>query len=323
MQVSSNEAAQFLEAVTGIPVPGLPPKLLYSASDVAFNGRDAVRQVAGEFEALLANSQPLVDRLWQAELAAEPLDTPEQRAGLKGRLTDLADSIADSNVKHEYLAEFRARTDAQFGRGPRAFDARPARGAAPARGKRDKRGNWQPPEAPPGATMRGLGSSGLDPVLAKAVLAGLLRHPAEIARHIEVLGSLRSASGALGHLFEAVVDVALEDRQLDSGKVLTILARSGFDQVASDLMRADTLPFSFTRPVPADAAKAREDLNEAIAVMVEQPAVDAALADATAALSRDGSEEAFTRQVALSRKRQELLERLANLKLADEQDFDD
>ncbi|AQR73221.1 DNA primase [Sphingomonas sp. LM7] len=279
---------------------------------------------ANAFEALLKAPQPLVDRLWQSEVAAEPLDTPEQRAGLKRRLTELAGSIAEPNVKHEYLAEFRERLDTHFGRGPRAYEARTQRGpAAPARGKRDKRGNWQPPEAMPGATMRGLvASGGLDPILARAVLAGLIRHPAEIARHMEVLGSLRSASGALGKLFEAVIDVALEDRQLDSGKVLTILARSGFDSVASDLLRADTLPFSFTRN-QADEARAREDLNEAIAVMVAQPAVDAALAEATAVLVRDGSEEAFTRQVALSRKRQELQARLANLMLADEEEFDD
>ncbi|MDP5278581.1 DNA primase [Sphingomonas sp. DG1-23] len=277
---------------------------------------------AAAFEALLKAPQPLVDRLWQSELAAEPLDTPEQRAGLKRRLGALAESIADGNVKHEYLAEFRERIDAHFGRGPRAFEARSPRGPAPARGKRDRRGNWQPPEAPPSAIARSLGAGGLDPILARAVLAGLIRHPAEIARHMEVLGSLRSASGALGKLFEAVIDVALEDRQLDSGKVLTILARSGFDSVASDLLRADTLPFSFTRN-QADEAKAREDLNEAIAVMVAQPAVDAALAEATAALSRDGSEEAFTRQVALSRTRQELHARLANLMLADEEDFED
>jgi DNA primase len=276
---------------------------------------------AAAFEALLKSPQPLVDRLWQAEIAAEPLDTPEQRAGLKRRLGALADSIGDANVKHEYLAEFRARTDAHFGRGPRAFEARTQRGpGAPARGKRDRRGNWQPPEAPPGATMRGVHSGGLDPILAKAVLAGLIRHPAEIARHMEVLGSLRSASGALGKLFEAVIAVAIEDRQLDSSKVRTILARSGFDQVASDLLRADTLPFSFTRP-RADAEKAREDLGEAIAVMVALPAVDAALAEAT--LGADANDAAFARQQALMQQRRALGERLANLMLADEDDFEE
>jgi DNA primase len=270
---------------------------------------------AAAFEALLKSPQPLVDRIWDSEVAAEPLDTPERRAGLKRRLGELAQSIADANVKSEYQAEFRRRFDDLFARQPRAFQ--PQNAARPR-----QKGTWKPPETMPGTAMRGVRAGGIDPVLAKAVLAGLIRHPAEIARHMEVLGSLRSASGALGKLFEAVIDVALEDRQLDSGKVLTILARSGFDSVASDLLRADTLPFSFTRK-QADEARAREDLNEAIAVMVARPAVDAALAEATAALSRDGSEEAFARQVALSRKRQELEARLANLMLADEEDFDD
>ncbi|KRC81930.1 DNA primase [Sphingomonas sp. Root241] len=269
---------------------------------------------AAAFEALLRAPQPLVDRIWQSEVAAEPLDTPERRAGLKRRLSELAQTIADPNVKSEYQAEFRRRFDELFARQPREFRPQSPRAR--------QKGPWKPPEAMPGITMRGVRADGIDPVLAKAVLAGLIRHPAEIARHMEVLGSLRSASGALGKLFEAVIDVALEDRQLDSGKVLTILARSGFDSVASDLLRADTLPFSFTRS-QADEARAREDLNEAIAVMVARPAVDAALAEATAALSRDGSEEAFTRQVALSRKRQELEARLANLMLADEEEFDD
>jgi len=321
---SAGQKAALRAAYRALPMLQPGRSLAFVTLPDGLDPDDLVRSKgAAAFEALLRAPQPLVDRLWQAELAAEPLDTPEQRAGLKRRLGALADSIGDPNVKHEYLAEFRERTDAHFGRGPRAFEARGPRGAPAPRGKRDKRGNWQPPEAMPGATMRGVAAGGgLDPILARAVLAGLIRHPAEIARHMEVLGSLRSASGALGKLFEAVIDVALEDRQLDSSKVLTILARSGFDSVASDLLRADTLPFSFTRQ-QADEARAREDLNEAIAVMVAQPAVDAALAEATAALSRDGSEEAFTRQVALSRKRQELESRLANLMLADEEDFDD
>ncbi|MBX3564650.1 MAG: DNA primase [Sphingomonas sp.] len=285
---------------------------------------DLVRtQGPAAFEALLAKAQPLVDRLWQSEIAAEPLDTPEQRAGLKRRLGELANTIAEPNVRAEYLAEFRERTDAHFGRGPRSFQPSAQRGPSFARGKRDKRGNWIPPEAPPSATVRGVQAGGLDPILARAVLSGLIRHPAEIARHMEVLGSLRNASGALGKLFEAVIDVALEDRQLDQGKVLTILAKSGFDSVASDLLRADTLPFSFTRPKTVDEAKAREDLNEAIAVMVAQPAVDAALAEATAALIEDTTDEAFARQQALSRQRQELEARLANLMLADDENLDE
>jgi DNA primase len=120
-------------------------------------------------------------------------------------------------------------------------------------------------------------------------------------------------------LFEAVVDLALEDQALDSGRVLTILAKSGFDSVASDLLRADTLPFSFTQKT-ADAQRAAADLNEAIAVLVAGPEVDRALAEATAALQAEGSDEAFARQNALVREQAALRHRLANLVLADEDD---
>ncbi len=86
---------------------------------------------------------------------------------------------------------------------------------------------------------------------------------------------------------------------------------------------ADALPFSFPLAEAKDEAKAREDLDEAIAVMVAQPAVEAALAEATAAVAEGFTEDAFARQVALLRKRQELEERLANLMLADDGNLDD
>lgn len=326
---SAGQKAALRAAHRALPMLAPGRSLAFVTLPQGLDPDDLVRsQGPAAFEALLGRPEPLVDRLWASEVAAGPLDTPEQRAGLKRRLTELAEQIQDPNVKHEYIAEFRARADQQFGRGPREFH-KDQRGQAPARpqqrGTRNARGGWQPPEPPPSHLIKGVQASGLDPILARAVLAGLIRHPVEIARHMEILGSLRSASGALGRLFEAVVEVALTNpasRQLDSEDFLTILARSGFDSVASELLRADTLPFSFTRPA-ADVAKAREDLGEAIAVMAAQPAVDVALAEATAALMRDGTEEAFARQVALSRQRQELQDRLANLMLAEDGVFEE
>jgi DNA primase len=259
-------------------------------------------------EALLRDAEPLVDRLWKAELAAEPLDTPEQRAGLKRRLADLANGVADPSVKYEYQAEFRRRFDAHFAPPPR----KPFTPFVPRKpGER-----WKPPPAPVTPDAHAVRAAGIDRVLAKAVLAGLIRHPAEIARHLEVLGSLRMADGALGRLFEAVVDLALEDGgrdgTLDSAGLVSILARSGFEGVASDLLRADTMPYSFTQP-GGDPARAHADLDEAIAILVAQPEVERALAEATIAMQARFSEDAFELQVALVREQQALRDRLANL----------
>ncbi len=264
------------------------------------------------FEVVLAETQPLVERLWASELAAGPLGTPEERAGLKQRLNELAQGIADPSVKHEYLSDFRRRFDAHFAPPPRVWNA-------PRAASTQKGGKWRP--APPAGgdhpQAQGVKASGIDPVLAKAVLAGLIRHPAEIARHVEILGSLRFAGGALGRLFEAVVDVALEDQALDSGRLRTILASSGFDQMATDLLRADATPYSFTQKT-AEPARASADLGEAISILVARPEVDFALADATAALATRFSEEAFERQVALVKEQQALELRLANLCQANE-----
>jgi DNA primase len=258
------------------------------------------------FEALLAQPEPLVTCLWEHERTAEPLDTPEQKAGLKQRLNELAGTITDDNVRHEYIAEFRRRFDDLYAKKRDPFVPRPLN--MPRRGG----GKWTPP-APAGGhhpAAQGIRAGGIDRVLGKAVLAGLIRHPAEIARHIEVLGSLKKADGALGRLFEAVVDLALEDRALDSERLVTILGTSGFDDVATDLLRADR---SSLAPKGADAERVRADLDEAIHILVARPEVDALLAAATAELGTNYSDEAFERQMSLVREQQALDVRLANL----------
>ena len=262
-------------------------------------------------EPVLRAAEPLVHRLWASELAAEPLDTPEQRAGLRHRLTELAQTVQHPGVRTEYLADFRRRFDAQFAPQRRAFVPR---------GPRPKTG-WKEPIAPATAEAKAVGAAGIDRVLAKAVLAGLIRHPAEIARHMEVLGSLKLGAkdngGALGRLFEAVVDVALEDQAVDSAALRTILAKSGFDGIAGELLRADTMPYTFTQAA-GDPLRASADLDEAIAIMVAGPEVEAALAEATTAMQQRFDEEAFERQVALVKEKGALELRLANLCQANE-----
>jgi DNA primase len=262
---------------------------------------------AQAIEPVLRAAEPLVQRLWTAELNAQPLDTPEQRAGLRQRLTELAQTVADPSVRAEYLTDFRRRFDAQFAIQRRAFVPR---------GPRPK-GGWKEPIAPITADAKAVRAAGIDRVLAKAVLAGLIRHPAEIARHMEVLGSLRLADGALGRLFEAVVDVALEDQLVDSAALRTILAKSGFDGIAAELLRADSMPYSFCQ-AGGDPARAAADLDEAIAIMVAGPEVEAALAEATAAMQQRFDDEAFARQVALVKEKGALELRLANLCQANE-----
>jgi DNA primase len=289
-------------------LPGLAPgrSLRFVTLPEGQDPDDLVRaRGPAAFEALLEKPESLVDRLWAHEHAAEPLDTPEQRAGLKRRLMTHAETIADPDVRHEYQAEFRRRIDDLFARPQRDFTPRQFTPRKPGT-------KWVPPLPPATSQAKAVRAAGIDRLLAKAVLAGLIRHPTEIARHMEVLGSLKLADGALGRLFEAVVDLALEDRALDSRRLITILGSSGLGQITTDLLRADATPYSFTQD-SAEPERASADLDEAIAIMVARPEVDAALAQATSELEISASDEAFQRQMELLREQRALELRLANL----------
>src|SRR3546814_12068080 len=72
------------------------------------------------FDRLAARAEPLVERLWQSELAALPVSTPEQRAGLQARLRALARSVEDADVRQAYAPNFRERFYQHF-RTPNRF----------------------------------------------------------------------------------------------------------------------------------------------------------------------------------------------------------
>ena len=161
-------------------------------------------------------------------------------------------------------------------------------------------------------------AAGIDRVLAKAVLAGLIRHPAEIARHMEVLGSLKLADGALGRLFEAVVDLALEDRALDSARLVTILAtiRIWSDRRAICFGPTRCL-FRSRRTAPIRSAPAPTWTRRSRSWW-RGPRSMRRWRRRPRRLQARRTDEAFEQQVALLREQQALEARLANLMQANE-----
>ena len=96
------------------------------------------------------DAQPLVDRLWAHELAAEPLDTPEQRAGLQAaphRAAPRRSPIATSapNISPNSAAASTRTSRRRAGR-----SCRTRRSAA-----QRKNGRWTPPRAPVTAEAQG------------------------------------------------------------------------------------------------------------------------------------------------------------------------
>lgn len=58
---------------------------------------------------VLSEAKPLVDLLWDEMVAAEPLETPEQRAAFETRCVETADKIQNESVRRQYRDEFYQR----------------------------------------------------------------------------------------------------------------------------------------------------------------------------------------------------------------------
>lgn len=71
---------------------------------------DVVREGGvSALDAVLAEAQPLIDRVWSRERDARPLDTPERRAAFEKRLADASGRIADDMVRRHYQQAFKDR----------------------------------------------------------------------------------------------------------------------------------------------------------------------------------------------------------------------
>ena len=65
---------------------------------------------------VLNSALPLVDMLWQREVSAEPLTTPEAKAGLKSRIFAALNEISHDDVRAQYQTAILDRFDQEFGR---------------------------------------------------------------------------------------------------------------------------------------------------------------------------------------------------------------
>lgn len=230
---------------------------------------DLIRQQGAKaMEALLAQPQPLADALWQFEHSAGPLATPEDKAGLKARLLEHVETIEHPDIRALYRRELLERFSAF------AFPPRPQREWKPGQRRAD-----QPQRSAPEITARlqKLAQGGARHAFAAAVLSGLARHPGEIARHEESLIELARSDPNVAPAIDALITMS---ESLDSRGGSPISAPIGLPALP------DRNHYAFLHE-GTSPDQAREDLAEAVSLLVERPALEAALAAATLRFEHD------------------------------------
>ncbi len=261
------------------------------------------------FSALLEASEPLVDRLWQAELLAAPVDTPEDRAGLKQRLGAHLASIADGEIRKHYADAFRERFDGLF----TTQRSRPS--FQPAKAVRNRR--------PTTSEARDISNKGAD-LLVQGILAALIAQPSAIKRNYEALAMFQAREPDHGLMLAALLDAASSKETLDTAALLTILEGKLYN-MAQSLLSGDGAAFAFAKPLTGEesggeAGERGRGLDEAIQLMLRRPRLELALKRATEAAGQDLTDESYALQQRLRAEKEEFDSRIAAL--FQREDFD-
>ena len=240
-------------------------------------GREAV-------ESVLDAARPLVEMLFLREVEAQPLDTPERRAGLERRLREAAGQIADETLRRHYLDDLRERLNQLFGR------ARPAGGFSRG-GRFSRETNARAPLAASSALLRTslfAASSEAPAPRENLILALLLNHPGLVARHSEDIARLEFAGAPGATLRDALLGVAEPDHS--PHELRDLLAARGFGAQIEALARDATISTLWCARPDAHEDDADQSLRQALTLHRKQGELHKELRRAEMLLARDPSE---------------------------------
>ncbi|MEO1729710.1 MAG: DNA primase [Pseudomonadota bacterium] len=244
-------------------------------------------------EKLLAKPASLLDYLWRAERDAQLLDSPEAKAGLKARLMEHVNTIEDGDIRSLYRRELLDRFSA-FAYPPRAPKSGASRGPS-----RPGKSTVQALSPAARSSLQRILSGGQRAGLLSAVIAGLIRLPDQIERHSEALFRLARLDPNAAPAIESLIELT---ETLDSHGTNAISGEHGVPAPPDDLR------YAFLRE-GTDPGEAREELAEAVSLLVQKPALEAAL-KATIARFDEDPEGCFAEQTRLRAQLTAIEERL-------------
>ncbi|MGE5512755.1 MAG: DNA primase [Bacteroidota bacterium] len=287
---------------------------------------DLIRQEGAEaMGAVLAQTRPLADILWDREWGAGDWSTPERRARLERQLMTLVGRIEDATVRGHYERDMRSRLANAWGtygrgqrdwRGDRSVAYLPQRGASGQR-RADRRPGSARPSRPWQTGGQMLPSSSLRasplvtagpanaPYREALLLRVLLNHPWMIDEHAETIAALPLTSKPLAQLRDALLSLHVEHNVLDREDLHAHLTGQGLAKVFALVERAITHKGDRFAEPEADRAAVETGWRHALALHEKQVGLRRAMAAAEQAWHAEGSEDALARIYEL----QELLNR--------------
>jgi len=251
--------------------------------------------------AILERAVPLADVLWEKELSAQPIDSPEREAGLKARLTALARRVGDPAVREAYERLFQNRFQALV----RPAAATPA---APSGDVRDRfrRGErrfgapaWVPPLPTPELRNSALVRGDPGQIRERLIVALVLHRPLLLHEGgDDLFMQVPLGDANLDRLRGAILNVAASVPDLDTVTLRNHLAEQGLGDLATRVLEASGRSHPVLQRPDVEIAELARLWREAIAFH-RQPEHDADIREAFEQYMEDPSAERLARLRAL------------------------
>ncbi len=255
-------------------------------------------QSEAELRRQLGVTTPFVEALFARERDLTPLETPEQRAGLRQRLRAAAKTIADGDLAAAYRDDLNRRLDALF--------VRPASAPAPGFQPRQPwRRGAPPPPQPAGPLAKAAAkrlAARLDPI-PSALARYAIADPHVVDDHLEDLQDAGFGDPALLDLAREIIRARLSLDLLDTETLQRHLADCGFSALLTDIDRAATHAGAPFIKSDVTLAVARSQWSRAFGAFNQLAALENALRAAKLDLEASGRSPALS---ALKRERDSL-----------------
>jgi len=256
-------------------------------------GRQAIAEV-------LAAARPLVDMLWQREVEAGPLDTPERRAAFERRLKEPLTQIRDETTRKHYRREMDERLTQLFASAAPVRPERSGRAGGFQRGNGGARGGFR--QVPPWLAGPLKASSALTQsrLIARLrgedqreafILLALASHPDLILRCADEIAELSLDGPAAERFRQALLDAVEET--VDREALANRLSQPRVKEARSQLL-AVTGPAERRKLVQgADPESVFDSIHQAIVLHQRARTLNSELRAAERALADDATEANF------------------------------
>ncbi len=243
------------------------------------------------FRDILAAARPLTDVLWEMEVGARPMDTPERRAGVQRRLDECSDRIGDGRVRQFYKDQFRRRLwHTLKSRKP------PAR-------RRERAGtrtfSWDRPPEPRLLDSLGSGSDGVSQRRERLMVTMIVNRPELLAAVGEEFAAIEIGNRDIDGLRTAILDIASSEPDLDSETLKRHLSARGLATTVDFLSAPQDWSERRLEDRFADPEAVLSDLEKGwrhvLALNRRVTAAKSNLEAAVKDLAEDMTEEAFER----------------------------